>query len=121
MKETSKMARLGGLYGLLFALTMILSTTTSFAVGTDEQRAACTPDVFRLCSSEIPSVDRIVACLKAKKASLSAGCQAVFNAAPERSATRSLATPESEWCAFGNGPQAAIQQDWLKWCGTAVH
>jgi hypothetical protein len=121
MKETSKMARLGGFYGLLFALTTILSTTTSFALGTDEQRAACTPDVFRLCSSEIPSVDRIVACLKAKKASLSAGCQAVFNAAPERSATRSLATPESEWCAFGNGPQAAIQQDWLKWCGTAVH
>jgi hypothetical protein len=121
MKKTSNMARLGTLYGLLFAVTATLYTTASFAVGTDEQRAACTPDVFRLCSSEIPSVDRIVACLKAKKTSLSAGCQAVFNAPPERSATRSLATPENEWCAFGSGPQAAIQQDWLKWCGNAAH
>src|SRR5580700_1166529 len=123
MKKTSNMARLGTLYGLLFAVTATLYTTTSFAVGTDEQRAACTPDVFRLCSSEIPSVDRIVACLKAKKASLSAGCQAVFNAPPERSAsaTRSMATPETEWCEFGKGPQAENQQEWLKWCGSAAH
>jgi hypothetical protein len=113
--------RLGILYGTVVALTAILHTTTSFAVGTDEQRIACTPDVFRLCSSEIPSVDRIVACLKSKKSSLSADCQAVFNAPPDRTATRSLATPESEWCAFGNSPKAGIQQDWLKWCGGAVH
>jgi len=32
--------------------------------GTDEQRVACTPDVLRLCSWEIPNVDRIVACLR---------------------------------------------------------
>jgi hypothetical protein len=121
MKETASKAHLGALHGLLFALTAILYTTSSFALGTDEQRAACTPDVFRLCSSEIPSIDRIVACLKTNKASLSVGCKAVFSAPPERSATRSLATPESEWCTFGGGPQASIQQDWLKWCGTAVH
>ena len=46
--------------------------------GTAEQRAACTPDVFRLCASEIPSVDRIVMCLKREKPRLSAGCKAVF-------------------------------------------
>jgi len=55
----------------------------SFALGTDEQRAACTPDVFRLCSSEIPNVDRIIVCMTVKKASLSPACRAaVFN--PER-------------------------------------
>jgi hypothetical protein len=51
---------------------------TSFALGTNDQRVACTPDVFRLCSSEIPNVDHIVACMNAKKASLSPACKAVF-------------------------------------------
>jgi hypothetical protein len=52
---------------------------TSFALGTNDQRVACAPDVFRLCSSEIPNVDHIVACMNAKKASLSAACKAVFS------------------------------------------
>jgi len=56
----------------------------SFALGSDEQRAACTPDVFRLCSSEIPNVDHIVVCMIVKKASLSPACKAVFTA-PETS------------------------------------
>ena len=47
-------------------------------VGTEEQRAACTPDVFRLCSSEIPNVDHILVCMTVKKASLSPACKAVF-------------------------------------------
>ena len=46
--------------------------------GTSAQRAACTPDVFRLCASEIPNVDKIVMCLKREKPRLSAGCKAVF-------------------------------------------
>ena len=46
--------------------------------GTDQQRVACTPDVFRLCSSEIPDVDRIVACLRREKSQLSAGCRQVL-------------------------------------------
>jgi hypothetical protein len=66
---------------------MVLSTvlalttwsTSSFAIGNAEQRAACTPDVFRLCSSEIPNVDRIVACLKQQRPNLSRPCQAVMN------------------------------------------
>jgi hypothetical protein len=47
-------------------------------VGTEEQRVACTPDVFRLCSSEIPNVDHILVCMTVKKASLSPACKAVF-------------------------------------------
>jgi hypothetical protein len=48
---------------------------------TQAQRDACTPDAFRLCSSEIPDVSRVTACMVAKKASLSAPCRAVFAAA----------------------------------------
>jgi hypothetical protein len=46
--------------------------------GTDEQRTACTSDVFRLCWNEIPNVSRIVGCLQREKPRLSAGCRAVF-------------------------------------------
>jgi len=76
------------LLGSVVAVTAIFYSTSSFALGTEEQRAACTPDVFRLCASQIPNVDAIVACLKTNKKNLSAGCQAVFNAPQERTATR---------------------------------
>ena len=46
--------------------------------GSDAQRQACTPDVFRLCGQFIPDVPNIVACLKAKKPNLSPGCRATF-------------------------------------------
>jgi hypothetical protein len=48
--------------------------------GTFEQQLACTPDVFRLCSSEIPDANRIVVCLKQKVAQLDGACKAVFEA-----------------------------------------
>jgi hypothetical protein len=102
---------------LAVGLAVSFYATTSLALGTSEQRAACTPDVFRLCSSEIPSVDRIVACLRKEKVNLSPGCQAVFSAPGQ---TRSLATQESQWCLFGKNAAEAGQTDWLKWCGTAA-
>lgn len=49
------------------------------AQGTKSEREACTPDVFRLCASEIPSVDRIVSCLNRKKPQLSPACRTVMN------------------------------------------
>jgi hypothetical protein len=61
------------------ALTLATRSTSSFAIGTAEQRAACTPDVFRLCSSEIPNIPRIVACLKQQRPNLSKPCQSVMN------------------------------------------
>jgi hypothetical protein len=48
---------------------------------TAEQRAACTPDAMRLCSSEIPDIGRVTACMKANRANLSARCQATFASA----------------------------------------
>ena len=63
--------------------------TASFALGTDEERSACTSDVFRLCSSEIPNVDRIIVCMKSKKDSLSTACRLVFDRPAPRSARAS--------------------------------
>jgi hypothetical protein len=57
-----------------------LASARAFEV-TDQQRAACTPDAFRLCSSEMPDANRVAACMIAKQASLSAPCRAVFAAA----------------------------------------
>jgi len=47
--------------------------------GTEEQRVACTGDVFRLCWSEIPNVTAIVGCLRRERPRLSEGCRAVFD------------------------------------------
>ena len=64
---------------------------------------ACSGDVWRLCSSAIPSVDRIIACLKRERARLSPGCQAVFNDAEAQAAinrppaaTPGKATPHAQ-------------------------
>jgi hypothetical protein len=46
--------------------------------GTWEQQMACTPDVWRFCSDQVPDVNRIVACLQQNSSSLSSGCRAVF-------------------------------------------
>jgi hypothetical protein len=61
------------------AITLVAFSSASFAVGTAEQRAACTPDALRLCSAEIPNIPRIVACLRANKSNLSKPCQAAMN------------------------------------------
>lgn len=46
--------------------------------GTWEQQMACTGDVWRLCSDQIPDANRITACLRRKTPNLSDGCRAVF-------------------------------------------
>lgn len=46
--------------------------------GTADEQQACTPDVFRLCSAQIPNEDRIVACLNRHQAKLSPACRAVM-------------------------------------------
>ena len=59
------------------ALMLAATTTASLAYSAEQQRL-CTGDAMRLCSSEIPSIDRITACMVQKRASLSAGCKSVF-------------------------------------------
>lgn len=38
----------------------------------------CTNDAFRLCSSVIPDVDRVTACMVSKRDQLSPGCKVFF-------------------------------------------
>jgi len=60
-------------------VTVAMSASAAFGQGTMEQRIACTPDVFRLCKSEIPNVSKIVSCMDRQKESLSPACKAVFS------------------------------------------
>jgi hypothetical protein len=63
-------------------------------VVSESDRATCAPDVFRLCSSDIPNVNRIIACMRAKRADLSPACKAVFDAKVlERAAENSHSAP----------------------------
>jgi|ERR1700735_1166602 len=52
--------------------------SSAMAQGTQRQRDACTPDVFRLCGAYIPDADRITACLRNNGAQLSRPCYDVF-------------------------------------------
>ena len=67
-------------YALALAIAIAILPTRGMALGTPEQRAACTTDVFRLCGTEIPSVDHIIACLKKERPNLSEGCRAAVDA-----------------------------------------
>lgn len=44
-----------------------------------QPRAACTGDVFRLCGTEAPRVDQIIACLRKSRSVLSPACKAVVD------------------------------------------
>ena len=64
---------------LVAGLAIFWSMTQARAGGTVDEQMACTPDVFRLCSSEIPSEDRIVVCLNKKISQLSPACRKVMD------------------------------------------
>jgi hypothetical protein len=65
--------------GLMLATALSVSIWSSSGQAyTPEQEQACTSDAFRLCSSEIPNIDRVTACMVAKKSQLSPPCRAQF-------------------------------------------
>jgi hypothetical protein len=66
----------------------------AWSQGTPQQRSACIPDVFRLCSSFIPDVDRITACLVSRQQELSEACASVMSVGTSHS-TMSGASPGS--------------------------
>ena len=59
----------------------LLCATTASAQenrGSPEQRAACTPDAFRLCAGYIPDSTRVEQCLRQNRSDLSDACRSVF-------------------------------------------
>jgi hypothetical protein len=63
--------------------------TTVCQAYTMEQQQMCSGDAMRLCSSEIPNVERITACMERQREYLSDGCKAVFETDRQPAATQS--------------------------------
>jgi hypothetical protein len=74
-------------FGLIVCMFVGAVPSMSYASTADQQRL-CSSDAFRLCSSEIPNVDRITICMRKHKASLSDGCKAVFDRPEPTSSTQ---------------------------------
>jgi hypothetical protein len=70
----------------LFALALLwtLAPLAPAFAHSQEDEAACRPDVMRLCKLAIPNVQRIVACLSQNKQRLSFACYKVFDREPSR-------------------------------------
>ena len=72
---------------MLIATTLTLAALgTASQAHTPEQEQMWTGDAMRLCSSEIPDVERVTACMVQKRAQLSDGCRAVFHYVPPAAA-----------------------------------
>jgi hypothetical protein len=67
--------------GLILAFVVSVSgvsSTSSFAFSSEAQQM-CSGDALRLCSSEIPNVSKITACMRRNRSSLSTGCRTVMD------------------------------------------
>lgn len=66
-------------FAFVIAVSMsALSSSASFAFSSEAQQM-CTGDAFRLCSSEIPDIPKITACMYRHRSELSGGCRAVMD------------------------------------------
>jgi hypothetical protein len=66
-------------FALAFAVSFsAISSTASFAFSA-EARQMCTGDAFRLCSSDIPNIPAITACMMKHRTDLSSGCRTVMD------------------------------------------
>ena len=63
---------------LAFVFSFSALSTASFAFSAEAQQM-CTGDAFRLCSSEIPNIPKITACMIKQRANLSTGCRTVMD------------------------------------------
>jgi hypothetical protein len=69
--------------GLKFGLKLVAALSFSIISSagnayTPEQQHLCSNDAIRLCSSDIPDVDRITACMTRQRNLLSPACKAFF-------------------------------------------
>ena len=89
-------------------LAVALSVSIGPAAGqtyTPEQEQACTGDAFRLCSSEIPDISRVTACMVAKKVPALAGVPVAVQAGSRAERGRS----QAGWPADGHPARNAAQ------------
>ncbi len=83
-------------FGLMLATALSVSLLpTAGRAYTPEQQQACSGDAFRLCSAEIPDVDRVTVCMIAKKSQLSPGCRVFFGPEEPEAVPAAAATPMS--------------------------
>jgi hypothetical protein len=76
IRPCANVRRLGYILGVAVCVTAV---PTPGSTQTAAERAACTPDVFRLCAEEIPNVRRIIACMRVRRARLSGHCRPIFD------------------------------------------
>ena len=74
---TRTLRRAGLALSTIAALSTI-SSTASLAF-TAEAQQMCSGDALRLCSSEIPNIPKITACMMKHRADLSTGCRTVMD------------------------------------------
>src|SRR3978361_217810 len=75
----SRICRAGLILGIALSASLLPGAAQAY---TPEQQQACTPDAFRLCGDAIPDVDRVTACMIARRAQLSPGCRMYFRSPP---------------------------------------
>jgi hypothetical protein len=73
----TKLRRAGLMLAIAFTVSAV-SSSPSFAVSA-EIRAACTPDVYRVCSDAIPSLSKITSCMVARRTQLSPNCRSLLD------------------------------------------
>jgi hypothetical protein len=81
LKYDFKLARGAAVFVAAMLLSVLaggFSSANAQYRGTPEMQQACTPDVMRLCSADIPDVERITVCMKRNRPNLSPACGAVF-------------------------------------------
>jgi hypothetical protein len=76
--SVTRALRQAGLVLAFAASFSALSSSASYAFSSEAQ-SMCTGDAFRLCSSEIPNIPKITACMFKHRSELSSGCRTVMD------------------------------------------
>ena len=92
--------------GLMLATALSISIWSVAAEAyTPEQQQACSGDAFRLCSSDIPDIDRVTACMVRNKSQLSPACRVYFRPDPDEAAVRPVDRPAAARKAASEKPR----------------
>ncbi len=81
----SRILQLALMLAIALAVSMWPAASEAY---TPEQQQACSDDAFRLCSADIPDVDRVTACMIRKQDQLTPGCRVYFKPSEPEPAVR---------------------------------